>query len=224
MNFYDKITAENALEWYAELPAHLKKSIDNEKAKFKDGRECSSKEQFEVFDQVRKELGTRPAKPPEPTHPLDGYTHEQIAQFDKHKAWGKRYDELLLIKLILDNAEKIQLERKMLNAAMGINVNSGDLPSQAEGLDDTQAATVRWLQQSGEMPIEFLARTYRSEEAKMSDRLAAARVLMDYVHRKIPLVQKVEQELSVPKFDTKVLKGLTEKELNTLETLLKKMG
>lgn len=113
----------------------------------------------------------------------------------------------------------------MLNQAMGIDVETNDLPSQAEGLDDTQAATVRWLQASGEMPLEFLARTYRSENAKMSDRITAARTLMDYVHRKVPVKQELEtKDITEPKLAAKATKGLSDKELNQLEALLKKMG
>ena len=108
---------------------------------------------------------------------------------------------------------------------MGLDFEENMLPSQAEGLDDTQAATVRWLQKSGEMPLEFLARTYRSENARMSDRITAARTLMDYVHRKVPVKQEVEnKDITEPKLDAKMLKGLTEKELNLLESILKKMG
>ena len=84
---------------------------------------------------------------------------------------------------------------------------------------------MRWLQKSGEMPLEFLARTYRSENARMSDRITAARTLMDYVHRKVPVKQEVEnKDITEPKLDAKMLKGLTEKELNLLESILKKMG
>lgn len=74
------------------------------------------------------------------------------------------------------------------------------------------------------MPLEFLARTYRSEEAKMSDRLTAAKTLMDYVHRKIPQKQEIETKNTVPKLEPSLLKGLNAKELETLERLLNKLS
>lgn len=225
MNFYDKVTAETALEWYGELPAHLRRLIEHEKAKFKPGRECGSKECPEVYDQVRKELGARPLRPADPADPLEGHTQKQIEQYEQLKRWGNRYDELLLIRIILNNAEQIQNERRLLNKAMGINPDTTGIPNQAEGLDPTVAATVGWLQASGELPLEFLARTYRDEEAKMSDRLTAARTLMDYVHRRVPSKQEVEtKDITTPKLDPKVLKGLSEKELDVLEKLLSKIG
>jgi hypothetical protein len=45
---------------------------------------------------------------------------------------------------------------------------------------------VDWIQRTGETPIEFLTKTYRSSSAKTQDRITAARALMDYVHRKMP--------------------------------------
>jgi BarA-like signal transduction histidine kinase len=74
------------------------------------------------------------------------------------------------------------------------------------------------------MPLEFLARTYRDEEAKMSDRLTAARTLMDYVHRKLPSKAEIEtKDITEPKLSKEVLKGLSAKELDMLETLMSKM-
>jgi hypothetical protein len=73
------------------------------------------------------------------------------------------------------------------------------------------------------MPLEFLARTYRSEDAKTGDRITAARTLMDYVHRKIPQKQEIEQRSVIPKLDPSMLKGLTEKELGALEKILAKL-
>jgi DNA-binding MarR family transcriptional regulator len=225
MNFYDKITDENALEWYGELPTHIKMKVDKIKSQYKNGRECNTKEHPDVFDKVRSELGTRPLRPADPANPLDGHTQKQIEQFELLKKWGNRYDELLLIKIITESAKGIQEERRALNEAMGLNVDANDLPNQADGLDPVQAATIRWLQLSGDTPLELLTRMYRDEEARPSDRIAAAKTLMDYVHRKIPTKQEVEtKDISAPKLDPKILKGLTEKELDVLEKLLAKMA
>lgn len=224
MNFYDKVTEENAQIWYAELPAHLRKQIDDKKTKFKSGRDCSRKEVPALYETVEKELGARPLRPADPVDPLDGWTHEQMAQFESHKKWGARYDELLLISLCVESAPGMQKERKMLNEAMGLNIDLSKLPSQSDGLDYAVSATIRWLQESGEMPLEFLARTYRSEDAKMSDRLTAARTLMDYAHRRVPVKQELETKNLVPKLDPSMLKGLSAKELDVLEKILAKIA
>ncbi len=223
MDFYSEVTAENAKEWYTELPAHLRKVIDQKLAGFKPGRECSRKECADIYEAVEKELGVRPVKPADPTDPLDGWTHEQAARFDALKAWGARYDELLLMRVVLEEAQGMQKERKMLSQALGLDNHA--LPDQGDGLDDSQAATVRWIQNQGMTPLEFLVDTYKDEEVKMSDRLAAARSLLDYVHKKVPAKQEVEtKNLTEPKLDPKMLRGLNEKELALLESLLKKMA
>lgn len=113
----------------------------------------------------------------------------------------------------------------MLNQALGLSTDINGFPLQVEGLDDTQAATVRWIQETGQTPIEVLVEMYRDPEVKVSDRIQAARAMLDFVHRKLPLVQKIEQDVNLKeaKLDPKTLKGLTEKELKTLESLLKKM-
>lgn len=223
MNFYDPVVEHNAILWYSLLPTHLKKTIDDKKAKFKNGRECTRSEVPALYETVVKEFGNRPLKPAEPADPLDGWTQAQIEQYEVLKKWSARYDELLLCSLCVEMAPMIQRERRALNEAMGLNVDAKDLPPQADGLDPTQAATVRWLQMSGEMPLEFLARTFRSDDAKMGDRLAAARTLMDYAHRKVPVKQEIEQKSLVPKLDPFMLKGLTAKELDALEKILAKV-
>ena len=55
-------------------------------------------------------------------------------------------------------------------------------PPVGEDIKDTLA----WIQRTGETPIEFLAKTYRSGNARTNDRISAARALLDYVHRKMP--------------------------------------
>lgn len=53
---------------------------------------------------------------------------------------------------------------------------------------------VDWVQRTGETPIEFLAKTYRSASAKTTDRISAARALLDYVHRKMPQTIDVKDD------------------------------
>lgn len=53
---------------------------------------------------------------------------------------------------------------------------------------------VDWIQRTGETPIEFLAKTYRSKNAKLNDRISAARSLLDFVHRKMPQTIDVKDD------------------------------
>jgi len=100
------------------------------------------------------------------------------------------------------------------------------LPNLAVGIgDDVSAATIRWLQSSGATPLEFLAATYRDDNAKVGDRIAAARTLMEYVHKRVPQKQEIEtKEITEPRLSRDALKGLSDKDLETLEALLSKLG
>ncbi|CAB4142992.1 hypothetical protein UFOVP435_43 [uncultured Caudovirales phage] len=53
---------------------------------------------------------------------------------------------------------------------------------------------VAWIRRSGATPVEFLARAYRNPVLEMRDRVAAAKALLDYTHRKL-----AQQDLPPPK-------------------------
>lgn len=217
VDFYAEVTTETAKDWYLTLPTHLFKQVEAHVA--------AAPYDEDIAVAVKEVWGDRPELPEQPKDELDGHTTDGLWRIEVWKEWTRMYEDLLLRKVVVSAAPAVQKERKMLNQAMGLDVDAADLPSQAEGLETTQAATVRWLQASGEMPLEFLARTYRSEDFKIGDRITAARTLMDYCHRRVPVKQEVEtNNISKPKLDAKVLKGLTEKELDTLEKLLNKLS
>lgn len=224
MNFYDTVTEQNAISWYAELPAHLRKTIDVKIATLKPGASCTPKDCPTIHEQVVRELGNRSLKPADPIDELEGWNKRQTAQWEAFKKWVARYDELLLIQTCVELAPSLQKERKMLSQALGIG-DVTSFPPQSDGLDDMQAATVRWIQQTGETPLEFLANTYRDGSLKASDRISAARAMLDFVHRKVPVKSEVEtNDISKPKLAPTMLKVLSAKELNQLESLLKKLG
>lgn len=213
ISFYAPVEEWNAWSWYEACPLHLRKRIDEALAMQPKAEEIKST--TKLYKKVQQVWGHRPTLRFE----------DDIEHFHWLEEWIFEYETQQMIETVCALAPEIQKERRMLNQAMGLDIEAGDLPSQAEGLDDTQAATVRWLQASGEMPLEFLARIYRSENVKTGDRITAARTLMDYTHRKIPIKQELEtKDITAPKLDPKVVKGLTEKELSQLETLLKKMS
>jgi len=193
MDFYDDLTEKNAVEWYGNLPEHLRKTIDGRLAKYKGGEDCTRGDDPDMWDKVVKKLGQRPAKLPV-NNSIEGNTPEEIKQFDQRKKWVSLYNDMLLIKCVLEIGPVLQKERKVLSAALNLK---DDLPDQADGLDITQAATVRWLQMTGETPLEFLANTYRDGNNRVGDRIQAARALLDYVHRKVPAqvdIKKVDED------------------------------
>ena len=113
----------------------------------------------------------------------------------------------------------------MLNQALGLSTDINGFPLQVEGLDDTQAATVRWIQETGQTPIEVLVEMYRDPEVKVSDRIQAARAMLDFVHRKLSVKQEVEtKDITEPKLSPTALKSLSDKDLKTLESLLSKLN
>lgn len=221
VDFYTVISHDNALSWYSGCPQHLQRRIDEEILKYPNA--VDAKDTDEIYTRVAESWGPRPVIKyvDDPDFGRERLNHH--LELELFNQWCYEYDQEVLRHVVLTNGPQLQSERKLLNQAMGIDVSAGDLPSQADGLDPTTSATVRWLQASGEMPLEFLARTYRSDDAKMSDRLTAARTLMDYVHRKIPQKQEIEQAILKPKLDPALFKGLSDKELETLEKLLSKL-
>jgi hypothetical protein len=53
---------------------------------------------------------------------------------------------------------------------------------------------IEWVQRTGDTPIEYLVRTYRSSSSKTQDRISAARAVLDYVHRKMPQTIDVKDD------------------------------
>jgi len=53
------------------------------------------------------------------------------------------------------------------------------------------AAVIDWVQATGPTPVETLTKIYRSTTERTADRIAAAKAVMDLVHRKIPSVSEV---------------------------------
>lgn len=211
VEFYTKTDESNALAWYSACPTHLRKDIEKELEKGTPAPPAS-----ELYQQVARLWGDRPRERPE-------HAGEDIETYYWLEEWEREYERLRLIKAVVKHAPRIQEERRMLSQALGLKQGGSGFPNQAEGLEDTQAAAVNWLQSTGEMPLEFLANTYRDEEAKMSDRITAARTLMDYVHRKLPQKQEIETS-TTPKIEPALLRNLSSKELDLLESLIKKMS
>lgn len=95
--------------------------------------------------------------------------------------------------------------------------------SPSELLDGT--AEDLWVKSRGWTPLEYLTHTYRNPWQETKDRIAAAKAVLDFVHKKLP--QKIEVEGNV--VETKKLKAenlskLTDKELEVFTKLLEKMG
>jgi hypothetical protein len=92
--------------------------------------------------------------------------------------------------------------------------------------DLTREDVETWILSRGWTPIEFLTHTYRNGHQRMEHRIAAAKAVLEYVHRKLP--QKVELDADVTTrgltLDASTLSKLSDKELESLEKILSKVG
>lgn len=185
MEFYSDVNESTALDWYESCPPHLRKQLDSEISSAPSALE--SLYSSELYQQVAKIWGDRPKERAE-------HAGEDVMTYYWLEEWTREYDRLQLIATVLKNAPRMQKERKMLSQALGLKQGGNGLPSQAEGLDTTQAATVRWLESSGETPLEYLTSVYRDDtpDVRVSDKIAAARALLDYVHRKVPATIEIK--------------------------------
>lgn len=221
IDFYAAVDASNALDWYYGCPEHLRRKIDAEIASI-DVRTVTRDADEATWDSVAFALGDRPRIQYDV---FEGRKEiRSYLQLAVYKTWCATYQRELIKKKTAELAPTIQRERKMLASALGLS-GSDSLPDQSVDLQDTQAATIKWIQQTGETPLEFLAATYRDDAVKVGERIAAARALLDYVHRKVPVKQEIETEdKTAPKLSLAALKGLNAKDLALLESLLEKLS
>lgn len=77
-----------------------------------------------------------------------------------------------------------------------------------------------WTVASGWTPVEFLTHLYRNPWQKTQDRIAAAKAVLEYNHRKLP--EKLEIAGRGISLDMAALAKLSDKELATLEKILEK--
>jgi hypothetical protein len=105
-----------------------------------------------------------------------------------------------------------------LSSAFGDLHLDGNQPSDLGASGDVPA----WVAARGWTPVEFLVHTYRNGHQRMEHRIAAAKAVLEYAHRKIP--QKVEAEVTGAglSIDASMLKDLSDKDLDLLEKLLVK--
>jgi hypothetical protein len=74
----------------------------------------------------------------------------------------------------------------MIMARDEYRAQSDKLAIEAPPVGNDIREVVDWVQRTGETPIEYLVKTYRSSSAKTLDRISAARAVLDFVHRKMP--------------------------------------
>lgn len=81
-----------------------------------------------------------------------------------------------------------------------------------------------WTAASGWTPIEFLTHAYRNPWQRMEHRIAAAKAVLEYNHRKLPEKLEIEGSTKSLVLDSAALKSLSDKDLALLEKLLEKAG
>lgn len=221
VEFYAKVKESNALGWYAGLPEHRKKQVDAELAKIIPPE--SAMPGSALYQATAEEWGTRPELPDIAPAGLD---RDGMLRVEVFRDWCRYYNDLATVQTIVRLAPSMQEESRALNKAMGIEAAGKDLPTQADGLESVQAATVRWLQSSGKTPLEYLAEVYRSDdpEIPVQHKISAAKALMEYTHRKIPPKVAPTDTQQTITLDKGALSSLSEEELHLMEKLLTKMS
>ena len=79
-----------------------------------------------------------------------------------------------------------------------------------------------WVRSSGKTPLEFLSAVYRHPLIKMTERINAAKAVLDYSHRKMPTELELSGGANAIKLSADMVSGLTDAELDTLEALMTK--
>lgn len=101
-------------------------------------------------------------------------------------------------------------------------------PESSELVLDVSNSTVEqeWIRQQGWTPLEFLVHTYRNPYVRMTERVASARAVLDYAHKRIPTAIGFGQDPSMPSLvpaGTRMdLSKLTTQELDVFAKLLGK--
>lgn len=84
---------------------------------------------------------------------------------------------------------------------------------------------VDWVKASGWTPLEFLTHTYRNGFQRMEHRIAAAKAVLDYAHRKLPARVEISGNVAGQNIalDAVALSKLTDKEIDQLLAMLEKI-
>ena len=105
-----------------------------------------------------------------------------------------------------------------LEGLHALGIGPSDIPDADDVLMDPQ-----WVRSTGKTPLEFLSAVYRHPLIRMNERIAAAKTVMEYAHRKMPSAMEVTGMNGGPlRVSGAMLSGLSDEELGSLEMLLEK--
>jgi hypothetical protein len=97
--------------------------------------------------------------------------------------------------------------------------------SEADPLSDAALQLqAEYITHVGDHPLDVLKTLVKNPFVKPSDRIAAAKTLLEYGARKVPAEFKLDAKGAALTIDASQLSGLSAKELETLEKLLSKAG
>jgi hypothetical protein len=103
----------------------------------------------------------------------------------------------------------------------GNKLSKGRPPGSRAKVDEIQEQLTTQALTEGLMPLEFFLLVMRDEKKGLNLRFEAAKAAAPYVHKRQPIaVEHVEQEYKV--FDITQLEGLTDAELEAMETIMAK--
>jgi len=125
-------------------------------------------------------------------------------------------------------AEADAIARKIIDEKKKETDSEQDLPPfavDASGASDLGAQDIAtWTAASGWTPVEFLTHTYRNGWQRMEHRIAAAKAVLEYNHRKLPDKMEIDLKSKSLVLDSAALSSLSDKELAMLEKILEKAG
>lgn len=125
-------------------------------------------------------------------------------------------------------AEADAIARKIIDEKKKEADSEQDIPPfavDASGPSDLGTQDIAtWTATSGWTPIEFLTHTYRNGWQRMEHRIAAAKAVLEYNHRKLPDKMEIDLKSKSLVLDSAALSALSDKDLAMLEKLLEKAG
>lgn len=102
---------------------------------------------------------------------------------------------------------------------------AAERPTQLADGPDTAEAT--WIRSSGLTPLEFLVETYRDPFMEAKHRVAAARAVLEYAHKRLPVPLRLGNDPESPLMPGGAvpdLSKLSDDELEQFATLMQKMN
>ena len=113
--------------------------------------------------------------------------------------------------------------------AFAVELMEGELAKARAGTIDTgdPALDAQWVRASGVTPLEFLCTAYRNPAVRMTDRISAAKQVLDFAHKRLPQSLTLQGDPVAPllgRLGPASLEALSDEELDVFRKILEKMN